>query len=58
MNAIIENGIRKMVIVFHAEGGYDKSVYFKDELIYHYTDSDSSPNYGIVLLDALHQNDA
>ena len=58
MNAIIENGTRKMVVVFYAESGYDKLVYFKDKLISHYTDSDPSSNYGIVLLDALHQNDA
>jgi hypothetical protein len=58
MNSIIENGTRKTVAVSYAEGGYDKLVYFKGELIYHCTDSDPSSNYGIVLLDALHQNDA
>jgi hypothetical protein len=58
MNPIIENGTRKMVVVFYSESGYDKLVCFKDELIFHYTDSDPSSNYGIVLLDALHQNDA
>jgi hypothetical protein len=50
MNPIIENGTRKMVVVFYAEGGYDKLVYFKGDLIYHYNDSDPSSNYGIVLL--------
>jgi len=36
-----------MVVVFFAEGSYDKRVYYKDELIYHYMDSDPTSNYGI-----------
>ena len=49
MNLIIdeEDGKLKMVVVFFAEGGYDKLVYYKGELIYHYMDSDPTSNYGI-----------
>ena len=49
MNLIIdkEDGELKMVVVFFAEGGYDKRVYFRDELIYQYMDSDPTSNYGI-----------
>lgn len=52
MNPIIDkdDGKLKMVVVFFAEGGYDKLVYYKDELIYHYMDSDPTSNYGITLI--------
>jgi len=39
-----------MVVVFFAEGGYDKLVYYKGELKYHYMDSDPTSNYGIITL--------
>jgi hypothetical protein len=52
MNPIIgkENGKRKMVVVFFAEGGYEKFVYYKTELLHHYDDEDPTSNYGIKLL--------
>jgi hypothetical protein len=50
MNPIVENGTRKMVLVFYAEGGYDKFVYYKDQLLHHYTDNDSTSNYGIATI--------
>ena len=51
MNPIVENGTRRMVLVFYAEGAYDKFVYYKDQLLHHYNDSDPTSNYGISVID-------
>ena len=53
MNPIIdeEDGKLKMVIVFFAEGGYDKLVYDQNQLLYHYRDVDPASNYGIRLVE-------
>lgn len=51
MNPIVENGTRKMVLVFFAEGGYEKFVYHKGQLLHHYNDSDATSNYGIRIIE-------
>jgi hypothetical protein len=51
MNPIIDSGTRKMVVVFYAEGGYDKFVYFGNQLLHHYNDTEPESNYGISLID-------
>ena len=50
MNPIIENGTRKMVVVFYAEGGYDKIVSYGNRTLFHYSDIDPESNYGISLI--------
>jgi len=53
MNRIIDktDDKLKMVIVFFAEGGYDKKVYGDDILLHHYMDNDNTTNYGIRMFD-------
>ena len=51
MNLIEDDGKRKMVLVFFAEGGYDKFVYYKSDLLHHYRDEDETSNYGIKLIE-------
>jgi hypothetical protein len=53
MNPIIGkgDGKLKMVVVFFAEGGYEKFVYYNNELLHHYNDEDPTSNYGIRILD-------
>lgn len=41
----------KCVIVFFAEGGYNKTIYGDDELLHHYKDDDPTSNYGIRMFD-------
>jgi len=51
MNPIIDrDGKLKMVVVFFAEGAYEKLVYYNEELLHHYQDDDPTSNYGIRLL--------
>lgn len=52
MNPIIDkDGKLKMVVVFFAEGGYGKLIYYSDLLLHQYKDDDPTSNYGIALLD-------
>lgn len=53
MNPIIdeEDGKMKMVVVFFAEGGYEKLVYYQNQLLHHYRDEDPTSNYGIKLVE-------
>jgi len=51
MNRVTEDGKLMMCIVFFAEGAYEKLVYYKNQLLHHYNDTDPTSNYGIVLLE-------
>ena len=53
MNPIIdeEDEKLKMVVVFFAEGGYEKLVYYQDQVLHHYRDEDPASNYGIKLIE-------
>lgn len=49
MNPIIneEDAKLKMCVVFFAEGGYEKLVYYQNQVLHHYRDEDPTSNYGI-----------
>lgn len=52
MNQIIDrDGKMKMVVVFFAEGAYEKVIYYRGMKVHHYNDMDPTTNYNITLVD-------
>jgi len=56
MNPVMDDGTLKMCCVFFCEGGYNKLIYYNDQLLHEYIWDDTNKtsyctNYGIRLID-------
>ena len=50
INPVIIDEELYVVVVFFAEGAYEKQVHYKNDLLYRYTDDNPESNYGIKLI--------